>query len=88
MINLILEIKNYRTCYCHIRNLRRVCQYLPLSIEKTIATALVASRLDCCNSRFDNIAVKDITKLHHVHNCLSRVVTMSPQFICYMSLPV
>ena len=29
------------------------------SVAKTIATALVSSRLECCNSLYHNIALKD-----------------------------
>ena len=69
-----------RTCFYHIRDLRRIRRYLPVSVAKTIATALVTSRLDYCNSLFHNIAIKDITKLQRVQNCLARVVTRYPRF--------
>ena len=46
-----------------------VPQYLPIPVEKTIATAQVTSRLDYCNSLFHNIAIQDIKKVH-VQNCL------------------
>ena len=49
---------------------------MSLSVAKTIATALVSSRLDYCNSLLHNIAIKDITKLQR---CLARVVTRSPR---------
>ncbi|MEG7525511.1 MAG: hypothetical protein M3H12_20910, partial [Chromatiales bacterium] len=60
--------------YCRIR------RYISLSVAKTIATVLVSSRLDYCNSPLYNIASKDITKLQRVQNCLARVVTRSPRF--------
>ena len=47
---------------------------------KTIATALITSRLDYCNSLLYNIASKDILKLQGVQTCLTRIVTWSPQF--------
>ena len=47
---------------------------------KTIATALVSSRLDYCKSLYHNIVLKDIMKLQCVQNCLARVVTRSPRF--------
>ena len=69
-----------RCCFYHIRDLHRIRRYMSLSITKTIATALVSSRLDYCNSLLHNIAIKDITKLQRVQNCLARVVTRSPRF--------
>ena len=38
-----------RTCYYHIRDLRRIRRHLPLFIVETISSALVTSRLDYCN---------------------------------------
>ena len=50
------------------------------AVAKTIATALVSSRLDYCNSLYHNNAPTDILKLRRVQNCLARVVTQSPRF--------
>ena len=63
-----------RTCYYHIHDLRRICRYLPLSIAKAIATALVSRRLDYWNSLYHYIFIKGITKLQRVQNCLTRVL--------------
>ena len=72
--------KTCRCCFHHIRDLRRIRRFLSLSVDKTIATALVSSRLDYCNSLLYNTAYKDIAKLQRVQNCLARVVTRSPRF--------
>ena len=42
--------KTCRCCFYHIRDLCRIRRFLSLSVAKTIATALVSSRLDYCNS--------------------------------------
>ena len=63
--------------FYHIRDLRRIRLFISLSVAKTIATALVTSRLDYCNSLLYNTANKDIAKLQRVQNCLARVVTRS-----------
>ena len=72
--------KTCRCCFYHIRDLRRICQFISLSVAKTIATARVSSRLDYCNSILYNTANNDIAKLQRVQNCLARVVTRSPRF--------
>ena len=53
---------------------------MSFTVANTIATALVSSRLDYCNSLYYNIALKDILILQRVQNCLARVVTRSPRF--------
>ena len=72
--------KTCRCCFYHVRDLRRIRWFLSLSVAKTIATALVSSRLDYCNSLLYNTANKDIAKRQRVQNCLARVVTRSPRF--------
>ena len=72
--------KTCRCCFYHIRDLHRIRRFLSLSVAKTIATALVSSRLDYCNSLLYNTANKDIAKLQRVQHCLARVVTRSPRF--------
>ena len=69
-----------RSCFYHIRDLRRIRRSLPLNLAKQIAIALVSSKLDYCNSLLYNIPEKDIAKLQRVQNCLARVVTKAPRF--------
>jgi hypothetical protein len=52
-----------RSCFYHIRDLRRIRIYISLSVAKTIATALITSRIDYCNSLLYDIASGDILKL-------------------------
>ena len=72
--------KTCRCCFYHICDLCCIRRFLSLSVAKTIATALVSSRLDYCNSLLYNTANKDIARLQGVQNCLARVVTHSPRF--------
>ena len=52
-----------RSCFYHIRDLRRIRGYISLSVARTIARALITSRLDYCNFLLYNIASKAILKL-------------------------
>ncbi|KAK2182214.1 hypothetical protein NP493_361g02019 [Ridgeia piscesae] len=59
------NLKQYisKTCPCcfyHIRDLCRIRRFISLSFAKTIATALINSILDYCNSLLYNTANKDI----------------------------
>ena len=69
-----------RSCYYHIRDLRRFRRCLTAAVTKTIATSLVSSKLDYCNSILYNIPYREINKVQSVQNCLARVVTRSPRF--------
>ena len=68
-----------RTCFYHIRDLRRIRKSLSLDLAKQMAVALVSSKLDYCNS-LSNMPEKDIARLQRVRNCLARVVTKAPRF--------
>jgi len=64
--------------FYHIRDLRPIRRYVSLSVAKTIATALVSSRIDYCNSRLYNTANKVIAKRQRVQNSLAKAVARSP----------
>ncbi len=66
-----------RSCRYHIRDLRRIRRCLNLANAKTLAVALVSSRLDYCNSLLYGCAKKHLTKLQRIQNSLARVVTKS-----------
>ena len=55
-----------KSCFYHIRDLRRIRRHLPLSTAKTISNSLITSRLDYCNSLINNIAQQDLSKLQRV----------------------
>ena len=65
---------------CYILDLRRLRRCLISELSKTIATALVSSKLDYCNGLIYTITSREINRLQGVQNCLARVVTRSPRF--------
>ena len=66
--------------FYHMRDLRRIRRHLDLDSAKLLATALVSSRLDYCNSLLYGIADIDLSRLQRVQNQLARMVTKSPPF--------
>ena len=70
-----------KSCFYHIRDLRRIRRHIHLSTARTISNALISSRLDYCNSLLNNIAKQDLSKRQRVQNCLAaRVVLRAPRF--------
>ena len=69
-----------KSCFYHIRDLRRIRRHISISTAKTISTTLISIRLDYCNSLLNNIAKRDLAKLQRVQNCLARVVLRAPRF--------
>ena len=74
------------SCFYHMRDLRRFRRHLDLDSAKLLATPLVSSRLDYCNSLLYGIVDIDLTRLQHVQNQLARLVTKSPPFTCSIPL--
>ena len=58
----------------------KIRRFLTPSVAKTIATFLIGSKLDYCNSVLFNVTEKEISKLQGVQNCFAHVVTKSPPF--------
>ena len=74
------------SCFYHLRDLRRIRCHLDLDSAKLLATALVSSCFDYCNSLLYGIADIDLTRRQHVQNKLACLVTKSPPFT--RSLPL
>ena len=68
-----------KSCFYHIRDLRRIWRHIPLSTAKTISNAPISRRFNYCNSLLNNIAQQDLTKLQRVQNCLACVLR-APRF--------
>ena len=56
------------------------CRYLDLDSAKLLATALVSSRLNYCNSLLYGIADTDLTNLQRLQNRLACIVTKAPRY--------
>ena len=69
-----------KSCFYHIRDLRRIRRHIPLSTAKSISNCLITSRLDYCNSLISIIANQDLSKLQRVQNCLAHVLLRAPHF--------
>jgi len=63
-----------KSCYSHIRELRCIRPYLDSKTASTIATSIVHSKLDYCNSLYYNLPQSQINRLQQIQNCLARNV--------------
>src|SRR5258706_5873346 len=69
-----------KSCFSLVRDLRRIRYALDLNTAKTIATSLVHSRLDYCNSLFLNLPSSELSRLQLILNTAARVITKTPKF--------
>src|SRR5678815_4080884 len=68
-----------RSCFMHIRDLRRIRPTLDFKTASTIATSIVHSKLDYCNSLFLNLEATQLKRLQLIQNSLARAVTRTPK---------
>ena len=66
--------------FSHIRDLRRIRNTLDHKTACTIATSLIHSKLDYCNSLYLNISSQQLNRLQLVLNSAARAVTKTPKF--------
>ena len=57
-----------KSCYCHMRQLRCIRPYLNTKTASTITTSIVHSKLDYCNSFYQNLPKSQITRLQQIQN--------------------
>jgi len=69
-----------KSCYSHIRALRCIRPYLDFRTASIIATSIVHSKLDYCNSLYFNLPNSQIHWLQQIQNSLARTVVKSPRF--------
>ncbi len=69
-----------QACFFHIRDLRRIRQFLTLETASTIGSALVQSKLDYCNSLLLNLPSCEIDRLQFVQNSLARAIFRSSKY--------
>ena len=70
-----------KACFFHIRDLRRIRPFLDMSTAADIATSLVQSKLDYCNSLYLNLPACELDRLQLIQNALARTVCNSSRFM-------
>src|SRR5258706_110008 len=68
-----------KSCFSLVRDLRRIRCTLDLNTAKLIATSLVHSRLDYCNSLFLNLPSSELNRLQLILNTAARAITKTPK---------
>jgi len=69
-----------KSCYLSIRDIRRIRNTLNFSTGRTIATSLIQSKLDYCNSLFLNLPQSQLGRLQLILNSSARAVSKTPKF--------
>ena len=69
-----------RSCFYHIRDLRRIRPFIDFETARIIGTSLVHSKLDYCNSLYHGLPATQLKRLQHVQNSLARAVVSAPRF--------
>ena len=68
-----------KACYYRIRQLRCIRPYLDSTTACTIATSIIHSKLDYCNSLYYNLPKSQITRLQVIQNSLACAVVKAPK---------
>jgi len=66
-----------KAAHFHIRALRHIRRCVSVDDAKAVATAMVSSRLDYCNSILYGTSSSNLNKLQRVQNALARTVMMT-----------
>ena len=69
-----------RSCNYHLRDLRRIRHTLDFNTACTVATALVHSKLDYCNSLYLNIPAYQLHRLQSIQNSMARAVSCTSKY--------
>lgn len=79
MLTFRMHVTNLcRSCFYHIRAIRHIRSALTKDMSKTLACALVSSRLDYANAIFVGISDYELHRLQRIQNSLARVVLRVP----------
>ena len=73
-------MKVCKTCFAHVRDLKRLRGHLTHEAALMATNVLVRSHLDYCNSLFRHLSALDLHKLQCVQNSLARIVANTTKY--------
>ena len=68
-----------KSCFYHIRDLRRIRKTLDFKTANTIATSIIHSKLDYCNSLYLNLPACHLNRLQLIQNAAARAIFNCPK---------
>jgi len=68
------------SCFLNIRDLRQIRNTIDQTTACTIATSLIHSKIDYCNSLLLSLPATQTNRFQLVHNFAARAVTKTPKF--------
>ena len=85
-------------CYYHLKDFRCIRKFLSVETAALLATSMISSRIDYCNSLLYGVNKYNVAKLQKTQNVLCRIVfkldktshvtsyqtTLAPHFIQYL----
>jgi len=85
MVIMLLDNSHKNACICSALQTaavekRCIRPYLDLHTAKTVATSIVHSKLDYCNSLYYGLPKFQINRLQKIQNALARTVVRAPKF--------
>jgi len=75
-----------KSCSLNIRDLRRIRNTIDQTTACTIASSLIHSKIDYCNSLLLNLPAKQTNRLQFVLNVMQRVPVLSNQLPSFETL--
>jgi len=69
-----------KSCFLNIHDLRRIRNTIDQTTACPIATSLIHSKIDYCNSLLLNLPATQTNRLKHVLNSAAHAVTKTPKF--------
>ena len=66
-----------KSCFFHLRALRKIRASITLDIAKTVACSIVSTRLDYCNALYAGLSATNLSRLQRIQNAAARIVTQS-----------
>jgi len=81
LMNASLFLTRYQLCLNPATHISVNCiwPYLDHKTASTIATSIVHSKLDYCNSLYYNLSNTQLNRLQHIQNSLARAVVRAPK---------
>ena len=88
-MSMTAEVNHICKCLCvRLKNIASVREYLTVNVTKKLATTLLLSRLDYCNSLLGVVTCDKVNKLQRIQNHAAKLVKREKRLALAHSLQI